>query len=251
MRTWLKLPFFGNYYEDPPPATPPVTPPKSFTQEQVNELLAKEKRDWQGKLKTETEKLQQLQQQANLTSEEKTNLQKQIEDLQSQYLTKEQQAALLLEKKDKESKSKFDSLSSERDTYKTQFETTLINHGIVAAAAANGAVSAEQLQDLLQGRSRVAEVKDDDGKSKGFVVMVKFTDTDPKTKQAVQVELPVEDAVKRMKELPERFGNLFKDTKTGGMGGSSGKPGAPPDIAKMSMTEYAQWRADQKKKDSQ
>src|SRR5690606_9268331 len=88
----------------------------------------------------------------------------------------------------------------------------------------------------------LTEVIGDDGKATGdHTAMVRFQDKD-KDGKSIVVKLPVPEAVKRMKELPEDFGYLFEAHTKGGVGGASGQPGQKVDIKNMSTEQYLKAR---------
>ena len=80
-------------------------------------------------------------------------------------------------------------------------------------------------------------------------MVVDFPDTDPTTGEAIVTLHTPESAVKRMKELPAIYGNLFKtgvvsgigfESATGGLAsGQSGKL----DVRKLTPQQYAEIRA--------
>jgi len=85
---------------------------------------------------------------------------------------------------------------------------------------------------------------DDNGEPTGMLApKVKFPDTD-KDGKSVILDLTVTEAVKRMKELTDQYGNLFKGTAAGGIGGSTvPTTGGKIDISKMSQEDYEKNRA--------
>lgn len=242
----------GSYYNDdlngdPPPIVPPVIKPpgdKAFNQADVDRFVAEERRRQQQKNQETIKQLEKLQTDARLTQDERDNFATQLDELKNVALTKEQQLTRDLEKHKVKLDETTKSLSGERDVWQNRFGELLVAQKIIKAASDNDAVSTEQMFDLLKVKSKIVELKDEDGKGSGnYTVLVKFEDTDPKTKAPVTLELDPDAAVKRMRELPDRFGNLFKSNLTGGVGKT--KSGAKPgevDLSKMSPEEYREWR---------
>jgi hypothetical protein len=78
--------------------------------------------------------------------------------------------------------------------------------------------------------------------------MVEMPGVDPTTGDAVTLVLTPEDAVKRMKELPDQYANLFKPNVVSGMGGGTATGGGPGqgrvDVRKLSPAEYRKLRAE-------
>lgn len=242
--TWINKQRWGFGYYDDPPATPPPEE-KKFTQADVDRIAAEERRKYQTKQQELTTQMEDLKKNSALSQTQRDDLQKKIDELQQQYLTKEQLAAQKLEKERAAEKLQIEELTQHRDGYKGLFESTIVESAILKAASTHEAFSSEQLKDLLFGKAKVVEEKDDAGKTIKHNVVIKTTMTDPKTKQLVPVELPVDEAVKQMKDQPEKFGNLFKSGVAGGLGGGSGKGGKPFDIKTATDAEYRAFRVEQ------
>ncbi len=95
----------------------------------------------------------------------------------------------------------------------------------------------------MHSHTRLVEDLDAEGRSTGeFIPKVKFNDTDAEGKP-ITLDLTAKEAVKRMKELPERFGNLFKSNLSGGLGGSQSVGNKPLDGERLkNMDEYRKQR---------
>lgn len=219
-------------------------PPKTFLQADVDRILAEDRRKHQLKQATLATELEQLRSKASLTEEEKTALSTRIEELQNQSLTKEQQLTRDLEKSQGDLKTTQESLGKERDTWKDRYAGLLVEQHITHAAVTHKAYNNEQVLDLLRPKSKVAPVMGADGKSTDkFQVVIKFDDVDVKTKEPVTLELSPADAIKRMTELPERYGNLFQSGVQPGVGKTrAGGTTGEPDVSKMTPSEYREYR---------
>jgi len=95
--------------------------------------------------------------------------------------------------------------------WERRYKEATISHTLKDAAAAQGAFNAEQVVALLRGMTKLVEITD---KATGkptdqFKVVVDFPETSRKTGKPVTVEKTPEEAVKRMRELPGTYGNLF------------------------------------------
>ena len=236
----------GQGGQTPPPAT--GTQVKTFTQEQVNSILAAEKKKLEEKSNQAIKRLEELQQSTQLTQKEKESLAAQIEELRNQSLTKEQQLTRDLEKLREQAQNQSKELTTELETWKNRYGSAIVQQSITQAAVKHEAFRPEQLHALLAGRAKLVEDKDDNGDSKGtFTPVFKFEAIDPKTKKPVALDLSADEVMQRMKDTPELYGNLFKSGLTGGIGGGQGKTGTKtgePDITKMSPEEYRQYRKD-------
>jgi hypothetical protein len=245
---WVLQGFNKTRYEDgvvpDGSGEPPVTPPKTFTQDQVNQIVADERRKLQAKNAPIITELEQLRSSTRLSEEEKQALTTRIDALQSESLTKEQQLTREVETYKKKVSDTEQSLTKERDAWQGRYADLLISNQILTAANKGEAYKDEQILDQLKPRTKVAPVVGEDGKATDqFHVVVKFDDVDAKTGAPVTLELSPTDVIKRMKELPDRFGNLFKSGVQAGVGRNKGSgPIGEPDVSKMSPKEFREHR---------
>jgi hypothetical protein len=246
----------NTYFEDgnppasppPPPAIPPTTP-KTFTQEQVNAMMAEHKRTLQTQNNELVKQLEELRANTNLTQQQKEELDTRITTLQQQHLTEQQKLSIELDKTNKKYKTDTEALTAEANKWKNQFTTTLITNAILEGSTKHQAASAKQMLAMLGGQVKVVEEVDDTGKSTGrYVSKLPITITDPKTKKPVQVELDVVEAIGKLREDPE-YSNLFLTDGKPGIGGSNanagGTSGGSADVANMSPAQYREWRKKQ------
>ena len=219
----------------------------SFSQEQVNKLLAEEKRKGQSRTQKALEELEALKGKADLSSKDRSDLENRIEILNNEMLTKEE-----LSKKDKDKilkqheKSIMD-ISTERDTWRQRFTQSTIQRTITDAAAANEAFVPAQIVALLQPKTRLIEALDSEGKPTGNLIpKVEFEDSDKDGKPII-LDITVPEAVKRMKEQ-EIHGNLFKGAGTGGVGGTNHGKGGNVDLKTIAKdpAEYRRLRKEGK-----
>lgn len=219
-----------------------VAEKKGFSQEDVNTFLAKEKRKTQDTQKQLAGQLEEARKNASLSDDERTDLTKQIDELQTKYMSGEERARQIRERADKQHTEVLQSAEKDRDSWKTRYTRSRIDGEITRAAVENKAVNPGQIIAMLQPTTRLAEVLGDDGKPSGaYEERVMFNDLDKEEKPVV-LDLTVSQAVKRMTEL-ETFGNLFVGSKSGGLGGSgSSKKGGAIDIAKIAREDPARYR---------
>lgn len=223
---------------------------KPFTQEDVNRMLAEDRRKHklqQDKLFAE---LEAIKSKSQLTSQERQDLETRLEQLKTESMTKEELAKRNQEKLQKEYSTKIDELSKNADSWKTRYTSATITRAITDAAVSSNAFNPSQLVAQLANATRLTEVLDADGKSTGdYDVKVKVTDKDKEGKSVI-LELPVVDAVKRLREQPE-FMNLFKDTSAGGTGSTNTGSGGGLDARKLAASDpdtYARLRREGKLK---
>lgn len=222
---------------------------KTFTQEEVNTFLAKEKRKTQDAQKKLASQLQEVKKTAELTSEEKIELEKQIEDLQKQYMTVEERARQASDKATKAHEKVVTDLTTERDSWKNRYTQSTITSSIAQAAVVNKAIDVDQIAAMLRPAAKLSEKLDEAGKPTGiFEPRVDFQDID-KDEKPITLDLSISEAVKRMTELP-RYGNLFEGGKTGGLGANGGdnSRSGKIDLVKIAREEPARYRELRKKK---
>jgi len=196
------------------------TPPPAFTQDQVNKFLAEEKRKWQATQQKTIGELTEIKNQLTTSDEEKASLAQKITEMETQLLTKEEIAEREKKKLENESKTKIDALQIERDKYRNQYSAYRIENEITQEAVKQEAFSPTQVVALLRNDTRLIPLVGEDKKLTGeFAAIVAVRSV--KEGKPVTLELPISDAVKRMKETPAEFGNLFKSTMSGGVGGGN------------------------------
>ena len=240
--------------DTPDPNTPdPNTDPGKieFTPEQqskVNQILAEEKRKNETKYKTLENQYNNLLKNQNLTAQEREALEADLENLHAQFRTKDQQAAAERKKLEEKYKTELQNASGERDTWRQRYEHSTINRELLDAAVQNDAFNSQQIVNLLSSKTKIQEVKDDKGNVTGYEPFVDFDDIDPETEKPVQTRLTPAEAVKRMKELPEMYGNLFKSGVVSGLGQNGATGGHTPgkdgriDVSKLSQAQFAKLR---------
>lgn len=247
----LKVNTFFEGEGDPPTPTPP-TPPKTFTQDQVNQFLtqriSEEHQKYQKSSQQTIDQLKALQAHASTTEEQKSQLQIQIDNLTTQFNTKEQQLAKQV--KDWETKYNTDitGIKKEAESWREKFEGNVKNVAIVNAATQFKAYNPAQIESILSPITKVVEEPGPDGKPTGNLVpMVAWQSTDKEGKR-IMLQLSVPDAVKAMTETPDLYGNLFRSDANGGLGGSTtGGRGASAaftqaEVESMSVDDYAKNR---------
>jgi chromosome segregation ATPase len=233
----------GEETQTPPPAPPAPPPGKAFTQDDVNKFLAEDRRKHQEKMSKLGEELEKLKSSKNLTEEEKAGLTQRIEDLNSSLLSKEEEMKKTLDRTEKDYKKKVETEQGRADRNWNLYSEEVINSRILKSAADLKAVSSDQILDMLKPRTRLVEAVDDSGKPTGkYLAKIKTQGQDEKG-NAVELDLEVNDFIKRMKEQPEKYGNLFLSEMQPGLGqinrgGSRPGDSAPP----TDPVAYQQWR---------
>jgi len=247
---WLVSRVWHPAYEDPPKGDPPKGEEKpepkpddkgNFTQDQVNEFLAKDRRKHTDQLQTAVNELEALKAKSELTAAERTELDERIETLQNTLLTKEQLGEKETTKLKTTHKKEVTELTTDRDKWKKLHVGSTINRAITDAAVTNKAFVPEQIVAILGPATQLVEALDDEGNKTGQLVpQVEFNDHD-KDKKPVVLKLSVGETVKRMTEI-DKYLNLFEGEGTGGVGRKPTSSGKTADIAELAKGDPASYR---------
>lgn len=214
----------------------------TISQKKVNAIMAEEKRKHTAVIDKQVKELETLKKSKGLTEQEKTNLTARIEELQNTLLTKEQLTVKEREKIQNEHKQVLEKTTSEREVWKNRFLQSSIVRAITDEAVKAEAFKPSQIVALLEKDTRLSEETDSDGNPTGdFTPKVKMQDVD-KDGKPITLDLTVAEALKRMKDRAEDYGNLFKSGVAGGLGASGGKSGKDVDPSKMTPDQYRAWR---------
>lgn len=194
-----------------------------FTPEQqakVNEILAKDKRKNEARFKQLEASYQELLETKTLSDEERASLQEKLDDLQARNMTEKQRVAHEKKKLQEQYDNQLTEFREKATKWEGMYFNSTIQRALTDAAAKADAFQPVQVVTLLREKTKLVEDVDDTGKptGRGLVPMVDFPDIDPDTGRAVMTQRTPEDAVKRMKELPELYGNLFKSGVAQGIG---------------------------------
>ena len=237
---YFSKPWIAVFEETDPPAAgdPPADKPKTFTQEEMNTVLAAERRKT---TKTNTqlaEELNALKAKANLTKDERDDLETRLDALQREHMTKEELAAQNTKKAEVERKKQIEDLQSESSLWKTKYVDQTVRREITDAAVATDAYLPAQIVSILRHTADLVPVIGADGKATDkFVTKVKLNsvseDGDP-----IVLELTATEALKHMSEQPE-YANLFKAKGSGGFGGTNVGNSTPSDIKKLAQDTKA------------
>lgn len=207
-------------------------------QDRVNKILAEDKRKHQAQFQKLEKQLQETLNTAKLTNEERGKLEESLEDLRKQSRTKEENAKI--EKKQLEDRftNELSQAKAEADKWRNQYTDSTINRSLQDAAVGGDAFNPNTVISVL--RPFVKMVDDNP--------MIDFPDVSAETGDPIVKQMTPEEAIKRMKQLPETYGNLFKSGVVGGLGAASATGGLTPgsngkvDPRKLTMDQYLELR---------
>jgi hypothetical protein len=236
--------------DDAPPADAPPADPgkgKTFTQEQMNAILAEDRRKHKTQQQKTLDELNALKAQTDIGGANAAEYEAKLEELQNSLLTNEQLAKREKDKMDKRHEKELGELKENYDKLNKKYTSETIIRAITDASVTNKAFSPEQIVAILGPNTRLAEVLDDSGEKTGLVTpKIKFDDAD-KDGKPVTLDLTPDEAIKRMKEI-DKFANLFQGEGVSGLGGSTRSGGTKQSAAEVARNpaEYIKARKEGK-----
>jgi hypothetical protein len=205
---------------------------KTFTQEQVNSMVANARKEQETAARKENQqllsKVKMLETKATLTEEEKNEYQQTIDTLEKRAFTAEELKEQETQRLANEHQEAVESLTGERDLWRNRFTEATIHRSITDAAVQHEAFNTSQIVALLQPTTKLVEQRGENGEITGLVPEVSFSDTD-KEGNPVTLALTPAKAVELMKEKKE-FLNLFKGKHLGGLGGENADGDITPSL---------------------
>jgi ribosomal protein L14E/L6E/L27E len=222
--------------------------PKIFDQDDVNKFLADDRRKHQQKYEQLETAYKDALENQNLSTEQREQIENKLDEVQKMFRSKEEQ----LKHENRQWEEKYSKEVKEWETKATSWEQkyreTVIARSLQDAAVAHDAFRPSQVIALLRPMTKIVERTDEQGKGTGELVsVVDLMDIDTTTGEPIITRRTPEDAVKRMKELPEEYGNLFKANVVSGVGAGSATGSANPgsgriDPRKLTMDQYVKLR---------
>lgn len=212
---------------------------KLFTQEEVNNILANDKRSLRQNYEKIEKQYKELLQKSTLTVEERDKLSENLKNVQSQLRSKEEIAKHEKEQLKAQLEERIKALEAQNTQSDSRYKNLLVTRALQDAAIEGDAFRPEQIVTILKP---MVSVGDDDQ------VMIDFPDISSDTGEQVISKMSPHDVVKRMKQLDETYGNLFKSNVVSGVGGSSATGGMKPgsdgrvDVRKLTMEQYVKLR---------
>ncbi|RLC68880.1 MAG: hypothetical protein DRH97_01720 [Chloroflexi bacterium] len=189
---------------------------KTFTQDDVNRIMAKEKAETKRATQKRITELEGFRSSSKLSDAELKNLNGQIDTMQKEIETKEEQSRRERETTAKKHTREMSSITDERDGWKHKYTDSIVQRSLTDAALSNNAFNPDQVVAILRPNTEVVAELDKDGKETGrYKAQVTFNTRDDKDEAVTIVDDPTK-IVKRMLD-EERYMNLFKSDKTSGL----------------------------------
>jgi hypothetical protein len=209
-----------------------------FSQADLNTILAEDKRKHQERYAQLEGEHRELLQNQSLTEDERNKLNGRIADLQAAQRTKEQQIEFDRKRTEEAHVTSLKEAQDRGDHWEERYKKETVARSLQDAASLGDAFNPAQIVGLLKP---MTELKDIEGT---LTPMVEFPDIDEKTGQPVKTICSPADAVKRMRQLPKTWGNLFKSNIVSGVGAGQGEPIAgDADYQSMDPETYRKNRA--------
>lgn len=210
-----------------------------FTQEEVNQIVVKRNKKAQAQLEAAERRYEQLLENKSLTEQQRSELEGELNNLQSQLRTREQQAAHEAKKKQELFEKQLGETKQQADHYKNLFESSTRERAILDAAAQHDAYNPSQFISLLSPRTKVVDEINERGEKTGRLVpRVAVTEIGEDGSPMEVLKTPAQ-AIEEMKEKAE-YGNLFKSNVARGIGEGTSNGTIPGrvDQTKISDEEY-------------
>jgi hypothetical protein len=212
--------------------------------------VAADRRKLEEALKKSEATLQSTLASKNLTEQERKALEENLAAVQGQLRTKEQQAALEKKQLEEQFATKLAEADKKTSVWEALFRDSTVDRSLQDAAVKHDAYSPQQMITQMRPWTRLIEVVDEKtGKTTGkHKPVVDMPDVDATTNEQVIMTRSPDEAVKRMKELPE-YANLFKSGVVSGIGSGSATGGLMPgqggkiDVRKLTHAQFLEVRA--------
>lgn len=204
-------------------------------QAKVNALLAKQKTKMQEQLRSTQQRLEALSQTTALNDEERESLLAARNELEKQLKTRAQLEAEERAKIQRDYDQKLADAQSEVTRLKEERDRQTVDAALLTAFSDADAFNPELSMVHLQPFTKLSE-----DRSK---ILVHFPNPNPTSEEDAVLVFTPEEAVKHMKTIPDKYGNLFKTNVAAGIGGGSTSAGFNPntgeiDVSKLSYAEY-------------
>lgn len=225
---------------------------KTFTQDDVNRFLADDRRRHEQKYKQLEQSMQKQLKNVQLDKGERDKLQKELDDLQASFRTREQQAEYERKQAAQRYQQELQETQERAERWEKLFRSEKIDRSLLDAAGQD-AFNPTLIVDLLRPATDLKEETTEDGSSTGRLIpMVNFNDIDEKTGEPIKTLRTPQEAVKRMKELPSLYGGLFKSNVVSGVGAGSAEgalnKSGPIDVSKLTPEQYRKIREESPEK---
>ena len=223
---------------------------KAFNQEDVNKFLADDRRKHQEKYKKLETSYQDMLADKNLAAEQREKLETDLQDLQKTFRGKEAQAEYERKQAQERFKQEVTGYKESAIKWERMYKDSVVQRSLQDAAIAAEAFNPTQIVGLLRPMTEMRAATDEEGNELDdqMVPKVDFPDVDEKTGERIVTLRTPQEAVQRMKELPQHYGNLFRANVVSGIGsgaatgGVTSGEGGRIDVTKLTAEQYRKMR---------
>lgn len=211
---------------------------KTFSQTDVNTFLAEDRRKHQEKITKLEGSYKKILADTNLQKEQRAKLEAELQDLQASQRTKTQQEEYDRKQERERVDLEISDLKDSAEHWETLYKSSVVDRSLQDAAIAQDAFNPTQITGLLRPMTRMQEKADDNGNPLGvFSPVIDFPDIDETSGDQITTLRTPEEAVQRMKELPQHYGNLFRSNVVSGVGSGSATGGVKSGEGRIDPTK--------------
>lgn len=223
---------------------------KAFNQEDVNKFLADDRRKHVDKYNKLEQTYKTMLADKNLATEQRGKLESELQDLQKTFRTKAQQAEYERKQVEEQLTNEMAGYKEAAGKWEGMYKDSVIQRSLQDAAIGAEAFNPLQIVNLLRSNTTMRPAMDPEGVEieNEMIPMIDFPDKDDTTGESVTTLRTPQEAVQRMKEMPELFGNLFRANVVSGIGagaatgGVTSGEGGRVDVSKLTTEQYRRMR---------
>lgn len=202
---------------------------KKFSQADLNRIMAEDKRKLKAQNAELEGKYQSLLETQGLTADDRDGLKAKIAELQAAGRTTEQQVEYERKQAEAAHDQALKTAVDRGDRWEGMYKTEKKSKALIDAASVAEAFNPAHIVALLAPNTELKEIEGE------LVPMVDFPDIDEKTGKPVRTLCTPADAVKRMQQLPQIHGCLFKSNVVAGVGSGQANVSNAGDIDYQTM----------------
>ena len=194
---------------------------KLLPQDEVNKILAKERRKSEAKISAIQDELKKYKE-GGLSATERQELEEKLDKARRGLMSAEERAKEDARKRARETEEAIANAKKDAEGWKSRFTHNKVQTDLMRAASSPDvkAHNPDLLVGILKNNTSVEEELDESGRPNGnFVTKVSFETVNEEGKTVVLSLAPAE-AVKRMKDDTAKYGSLFASTQKGGFNGA-------------------------------
>lgn len=227
----------SNEGSNTPQPNPPAPEPskKTFTQDQVDQLMANHRKTLQAEVAKKAEELRLAQSQLNLTQEEKDALASRISDLESSLLTSKELADREKARLQKEKDEALSTAQSEAKAWKERHHNMLVSTALTQASVLEGQKAYNPAQIVTLFKQDTFVVESENGE---FSVQMKIA-TKGSDGQVKVLTLSPNEAMKEIAANPA-YANLFEPV---GKEGLNKRIVRPSEVARTQPTSFQDYKS--------